>query len=209
MAMKLSGGYEQAAERIPLRGYLYAIRQEIGNANIRFDQQSGDIIMANSRRRVNSRSESYNRQMYIEGSAVRKLNTQPEREQPARKKQRKVSRTTQKNRAKATQMSSGYVVFLTVTSVITLFLCVYFVQLKAQLTTQTQSIAKQESALSTLKADNDALYNAVVASVDLEHVKDVATNELGMKYPSEEQIIQFDTAGSSYVRQYQDVPGMK
>ena len=165
--------------------------------------------MANSRRRVNSRSESYNRQMYIEGSAVRKLNTQPEREQPARKKQRKVSRTTQKNRAKATQMSSGYVVFLTVTSVITLFLCVYFVQLKAQLTTQTQSIAKQESALSTLKADNDALYNAVVASVDLEHVKDVATNELGMKYPSEEQIIQFDTAGSSYVRQYQDVPGMK
>ena len=163
--------------------------------------------MANSRRRVNSRSESYNRQMYIEGSAVRKLNTQPEREQPAKKKQRKVSKATQKNRAKATQMSPGYVVFLTVTSVITLFLCVYYVQLKAQLTTQMQSIAKQESALSTLKADNDALYNTVVASVDLEHVKDVAINELGMKFPSEEQIIQFDTAGSSYVRQYQDVPG--
>ena|GEM_PF-6904086 len=37
MAAKLPGGYEQVAERSPLRGYLYAIRQEIGNANIRFD----------------------------------------------------------------------------------------------------------------------------------------------------------------------------
>lgn len=30
-------------------------------------------------------------------------------------------------------------------------------------------------------------------------------NELGMTYPQEDQIYQFDTAGNSYVRQYKDV----
>lgn|GEM_PF-3793056 len=35
MAAKLSGDYEQVTE--PPSGYLYAMRQEIGNANIRFD----------------------------------------------------------------------------------------------------------------------------------------------------------------------------
>ncbi len=28
-----------------------------------------------------------------------------------------------------------------------------------------------------------------------------------MQYPTEEQIMTYDTAGNSYVRQYQDVPG--
>lgn len=164
--------------------------------------------MANSVRRVNSRSDYNNRKMYIEGSAVRKLDTEPVRKQPAKQRKR-VSQTAQQNRAKAKQMGPGYVVFLTVTSVITLFLCVYFVQLKAQLTTQAEGIAKQESKLSELRADNDALYNAVTASVDLEYIKDMAINKLGMKYPSEEQIVYFDTAGNSYVRQYKDVPGIK
>ena len=29
---------------------------------------------------------------------------------------------------------------------------------------------------------------------------------LGMKYPDEDQIYKFDTAGNSYVRQYRNVP---
>lgn len=166
--------------------------------------------MANFRR-VNSRSDYYNyqKQMYVEGNAVRKLNTQPKWEEPPRKKQEKVSRTARKNRAKATQMSAGYVLFLSVTAVVTLFLCVTYVQLKSQLTTQTKNIARQESQLSTLKAENDAFYNVVHSSVNLEYIKDTAMNKLDMKYPSAGQIIPFDTAGNSYVRQYRDVPGTK
>lgn len=163
--------------------------------------------MAN--RRVNSRSDYNKRQMYVQGSAVRKLNTQPEWEEPVRKKRAKVSRKAQQNRAKATRMSLGYVVFLTAVSIVTLFLCVSYVQLKAQLTTQTKNIARQESTLSTLKGDNDAFYNTVNSSVDMDHIRDVAMNKLGMKSPKPEQIVTFDTAGNSYVRQYQDVPGTK
>ena len=84
-----------------------------------------------------------------------------------------------------------------------------YLRLRSHLTTQTAAIASAESELSQLKADNDALYNTAMASVDLEQVRKTAISELGMQYPTEEQIITFDTAGNSYVRQYQDVPGTK
>ena len=163
--------------------------------------------MANSGRRTNAKTK-YN-DMYIEGTAVRKLAAQPARKAPRTKMVPTVSTKARNNRQKAKQMNLGYVLFLTITAVATLFLCVNFVQLKAQLTTQMENLAQKEAELSVLKADNDAFYNSVAASGDLEYIKEVATTKLGMKYPSEGQIVYFDTAGNGYVRQYQDVPEVK
>lgn len=167
--------------------------------------------MNNTSRRVNSRSDYYyTGQTYISGNTVRKLDYVPEQEEELQVRRKKtVSVKTQKNRVKATQMSRGYVVFLAVVSVIALGLCVNYLQMRSTLTTQLKTIARQESELSTLKADNDALYNSVMASIDLERVKMTAIKKLGMQYPTEDQIISFDTAGNSYVRQYQDVPGVE
>ncbi|MGI6006795.1 MAG: hypothetical protein ACOX8E_04795 [Ruminococcus sp.] len=163
--------------------------------------------MANPSRRVSSRSDYYRRQTaYISGNTVRKLEREPE-ERKQQKRRKTVSVSTQRNRAKAMQMSRGYVLFLALISAVALGLCVNYLRMRSFLTTQTEQIASAESELSTLKADNDALYNAVMASVDLEQVRETAINKLGMQYPTEEQIITFDTAGNSYVRQYQDVPG--
>ena len=167
--------------------------------------------MNNTSRRVNSRSDYYyTGQTYISGNTVRKLDYVPEQEEELQVRRKKtVSVKTQKNRVKATQMSRGYVVFLAVVSVIALGLCVNYLQMRSTLTTQLKTIARQESELSTLKVDNDALYNSVMASIDLERVKMTAIKKLGMQYPTEDQIISFDTAGNSYVRQYQDVPGVE
>ena len=161
--------------------------------------------MARTARETNYKTK-YSSQMYVEGTAVRELAPRPARKLPRTKKVPSVSRQARANRQKATQMNLGYVLFLTVTAVATLFLCVNFLQLKSQLTTQAANIERQEAVLSVLKADNDAFYNSVAASGDLEYIKEVATKELGMKYPSEGQVVYFDTAGNGYVRQYQDVP---
>ena len=45
-----------------------------------------------------------------------------------------------------------------------------------------------------------------MASVDLEAIREAAMDRLGMKYAEESQIQYYDTDGSSYVRQYQEVP---
>lgn len=157
--------------------------------------------MANNKRRVNSGSDQYERYIY-EGNAVRKIQAIP-LEEPVKKT---VSRTASKNRARASRMSRGYVLFLAAISTAALFMCVRYLQLKSQITTQTKQIALIESNISQLKADNDALYNSVLASVDLEYIKNIAMNRLDMDYPKQDQIYQFDTAENSYVRQYRDVP---
>ena len=153
-------------------------------------------------RRVNSRSERTVEQYVIDGNTVRKIQAIPQEEPEVRP----VRRTTSRNRARTRAMSRGYVMFLAVVSAAALFMCVRYLQMKSAITTQTKEIATAESELSQLKADNDALYNSVISSVDLEKIKDKAMNELGMTYPQEDQIYQFDTAGNSYVRQYKDVP---
>ena len=166
--------------------------------------------MAKTARRVNSRSENRRIQSYEDGNAVRQIYAVPEQE-PERRQAPKPQISTQvrRNRVRARSMSVGYVMFLAAVCVGTLFLCVNYLQMKATLTTQNETIASMESQLNKLQADNDAYYNQVMASVTLEDVKDAALNRLGMHYATASQIQYYDTTENSYVRQYQDVPSTK
>ena len=181
--------------------------------------------MAGSARRVNSRSvrttrrtternsgryreRDFVRDTYEDGNAVRRLSEYPSEEEKSGQR-KSVSRQVRRNRARAKNIGIGYVIFLAAVSIATLFLCVNFLQQKATLTTQSETIAQKESELNRLKADNDAYYNTAMASVTLDDVKDAALNRLGMHYATESQIIYYSTDEDSYLRQYQDVPGEK
>lgn len=153
--------------------------------------------------------KNYNYRMdpYIEGNVVRKperVNAVPQRRQEEIKPS--VSKKTRKNREKAQQINFAYVLFLLAAAVATLFVCVKFLQLQAESTTRRKAVASLESQLSTLKMENDAAYEEAVSSVDLERVKDIAVNELGMVYADQGQIITYDSQDSDYVRQYESVP---
>ncbi|MCI5699459.1 MAG: hypothetical protein MR308_03560 [Lachnospiraceae bacterium] len=160
-----------------------------------------------STRRVNSRSDYSRTKVYVDGNTVRKTAAVPNTQVQERLKQRQVSREISRNRKKALQMGKGYVLFLALVSIATLFMCVRFIQLRSTVTTQIKTLASMESELNQLTAENDALYNQTVNDVDLEHIKDVAMNQLGMNYATEDQIIWYsNNMTNSYVRQYQDVP---
>ena len=171
--------------------------------------------MAETARRVNPKTDRIQFRTIEDGNAVRQIPLVPE-ELPEREKEQKtvetgqqrptISRQVQKNRARATVMGKGFVFFLTVACMLTMLLCINYLQVRSKLITQTETIASLESQLSTLKADNDAYYNQTLASVTLEEVKEAALNRLGMHYATESQIIYYSTDDSSYVRQYQEVP---
>lgn len=143
---------------------------------------------------------------YVDGNTVRVAPAEWEEENPQR---RQVSRKTRKNRTKAMSMSRGFVVFLSAMSIVAMFMCVSYVQLKTEITRQTRKIASLQTDLNDLKSDNDALENSYEASVDLTEVYKIATEKLGMHYPNEKQIVSYNADGSGYVRQYSDVPGDK
>ena len=146
---------------------------------------------------------SYHVNTYVDGNTVRKVGADTEREVPKRPH---TSAATRKNRARALQMNMSYVLFLTVAAVVSVMVCINYLKLQSQNTTYQKSATALETQLSELKLENDSTYNRIVSSVDLEWVKDVAMNEMGMVYASDRQVRTYDSAQNDYVRQYQEIP---
>ncbi len=166
--------------------------------------------MANTRRNVGAgtgrpgKTEDRSMYAYVEGTAVRQLETVPER-QP-RERTPSVSTSTKHNRERALQMNLGYVLFLTAAAVVTVFMCVNYLQLQAKGTRLQREVTALETQLDAAVLRNESDYSRIMAGVDMEHVKDVAMNELGMGYASKSQIETYTIEDSDYVRQYSDVP---
>lgn len=157
-------------------------------------------------KKVSGREGHHNRQVnrstgyYVDGNTVRRVEEAP---QP---REKELSQAARRNRNRNLQMNRGYVLFLTIMCVAAVFACVHFLKLKAELTAQKNNFTAKELEYSQIKADNDAYYSETVSSVDLDAVREKAIGELGMKFPTEEQIKYYTQGGSSYVRQYRDVP---
>ena len=150
---------------------------------------------------------------YVNGSTVRQIEAQPVRreridrtkiqEEQQKKRRRNAAR---RNRERALHMSRGYVAFLTLCVGVVAFAAVALVQIQSQVTQRMEHIAALESQITDLKADNDARYKEIVTSVDLEHIKDVAINELGMQYATEDQIVYYSVENNNFMDQYSDIP---
>lgn len=154
-----------------------------------------------------------NKKYYVNGSAARQLNAQPVRkeridrtktEEERRKKNRRDA--ARRNRERAMYMSPARVMFLSACVGLSVFAAVTLVQIQAQTTQRMKQIASLENQLTDLRADNDAKYKEIVTSVDLNYIKDVAINELGMTYASEEQIVYFSIENENFMDQYGDIP---
>lgn len=117
-----------------------------------------------------------------------------------------VSLKTARNRRKALALNRGFVLFLAIMSFLTVLMCVQYLRLKETITAQTRVNNSLMSELNTLRSENDALLENVTNSVEWDRVKDVAINEMHMKYATEEEVVWYNTESSGYVRQYLAVP---
>lgn len=57
-----------------------------------------------------------------------------------------------------------------------------------------------------MKLANDNAYEQTLSSVDMEEVKRIAVNDLGMTYADEGQIITYNNQDGEYIRQYAEIP---
>lgn len=151
---------------------------------------------------------------YVNGSTVRQMEAMPvrqpqktdrrEREEQKRRKHRR--NAIRRNRARALFMSKGYVTFLTVCVAIVALAAVSLIQIQSEVTKNMESIAALESQITDLKSENDARYKEIVTSVDLDYIKEVAINELGMHYATEDQVIYYSVENNNFMDQYSDIP---
>lgn len=162
---------------------------------------------ANSTTRTNTRRQStgsrninQNNHYYIEGSAVRKSAGQ-KYEKPLYR-----AYTTRRTKIKAVPMNKGYMAVAVVAFVIVCSVLMGYVNLQSNITNHIITISKLESQLYEKKLANDETYTKIMSSVDLEEIKRIAVNELGMKYAKEGQVVKYTGEGNDYVRQYGALP---
>lgn len=88
----------------------------------------------------------------------------------------------------------------------TVYLCIDYLQLRAESTRLDKSIAALESELGMMLDANRAMTNSIASDVDLERIYQMAVGEMGMVFPNNNEVLVYDPADSGYVRQYARIP---
>ena len=103
------------------------------------------------------------------------------------------------------RMFRGYMLFLAIMCIVTVLMCIRYLRLKETITTQVKQNNELRTKLTNTRAENDALLESIQNSVDMNHIREVAINEFGMKYATEDQVIWYNGEDNGYVEQYRDV----
>lgn len=151
-------------------------------------------------RNRNANAARATRSAYVYGNTAREIEITREIEEPRRQPRPQV----RKNRERARHMSAGYVLFLAAALCMAALVLVNYIQLQAQLTNLTKSVASKESQLNSMRIANDEEYNRILNSINLEEVKRIAIGELGMTYAEEGQIITYTNERNDYMRRATD-----
>ena len=159
--------------------------------------------------------ESNRRNAYrVDGNTVRRMEAAPdyrqERIRREEKKQeeelRRRKRAAARNREKELRMSKSYVVFLTMAVTVFGVFCGSYIKLQSDVTARMKAIAKLESQITDLKADNDEAYKRINTTIDLDGIRNTAINDLGMFYATEDQIVYYSVDRNDYMNQYTEIP---
>lgn len=151
---------------------------------------------------------AYRSNAYVQGSTAPRRQSEeriyelPRKQRPTRH----VGKHVRRNRDRALYMNIGYVLFLAAAVVAATFILTGYLALQADITSSIKRISQMESTLNEMKLTNDENYDRIVSNVNLDEVKRIAIQELGMGYAKEGQIITFHGEGSDYVRQTGEIP---
>ena len=142
-------------------------------------------------------------QRAIEGNTARKVQTL---EYPSRDRQPERRERRHAEKSNVQYVNVLYMIFLAAASCMVLWSCVNYLQLQAETTSRVKHIASLETELEDLRKENNDNYTRIMTSVDLDHIRDVAINELGMVYAEPNQVILYDGGTDDYVRQNGSIP---
>ena len=144
---------------------------------------------------------------YNYGSAARQLQPAREDRQRTRRLEERRSARAAHRQTQALTMDFPYLMMLTFAVMVTLAILCSYIRVQSSIATSLRAIETQEKTLEALKSENDALQTAINTNIDLDHIYQVATQELGMVYADRHQVIRYQKTESEYVRQYEDIPG--
>lgn len=146
-------------------------------------------------------------QLYITESVVRKpkMEINPEIEY-GHGSQGQLNRERRRNKEFAQAMNRRYIGFLIVSAIVVFAAAAMYLGQRFHTVNVKKEITGLEGELAQLQNENDELQRIMDSEANSEEIRRIAMEELGMVYATPGQIIYYDHAESSYVRQYEAVP---
>lgn len=147
-------------------------------------------------------------------NAVRERNKKFDIEREKRRKKQE-KRVHLENRAQASRLrklekSLGINLFscimLVGAAVVMFTLCFKMIQLGNEIEDLERAVVTTQNDVNDLKVSNNSTYQEINATVDLKEVYRTATEDLGMVFASDNQIITYEDREAAYVRQYKTIP---
>ena len=102
-------------------------------------------------------------------------------------------------------MSPLFVLFLAGNLVLLTVSCISYVTVSASVTAHLQSIDTLTKELEALRTENENRQERLEVQVPLTEVYRIATEELGMQYPTDDEVIWYDRKPHDYVMQNEEI----
>lgn len=176
------------------------------------------------RKNTNVQRKGYQRENYVDGTTARKLQAVPDyadnsdydddydyaeeerrRERTYQERKRR-ERAANRRREKTKTMDGISLIILIAAVAVTFYVCLQYIRVQTDITALSKSIAVKESQVVSMKKDNNATLEEISRTFDLSYVYKIATKELGMIFPDEDQVIKYDSRKSDYVKQFEEIP---
>ncbi len=146
----------------------------------------------------------------VYGNTVRKLNTQPVRREvpdqtPDIERRKAPSVKEDKHKGLASSFGFAYAMLLSLAAVAVFVSLVQYIAVNVEAGQKAKQISTLQKELSTAVMENDNYEMSINSSIDYDYIFQVATEELGMVYASQSQIVTYDSKESEYVVQYKDI----
>ncbi len=119
-------------------------------------------------------------------------------EKEARRKARR-----RQNYMRANRISTAYMVMAVALACAILY---SYVRLQSNITISLKQISVMQNKLEAVRAENDATQKRLATAVSLEDIKTDVTENLGMRYATDSQIIYFEVENTDFMSQYSDLP---
>ncbi len=140
---------------------------------------------------------------YVHGTAAYRV--KPQTQKASQKKKEKTVVKKKRHQKVKMSMDFGSLVYFSFAVIISVCACVCYLQLRAEVTQNMQTLAQMKASLYDLEMDNNAMESTIMMSIDLDKIKDIAMNELGMMYPTPEQIITYEIEEDNYMDVYVNI----
>ncbi len=142
---------------------------------------------------------------YVKGNNALKIDARAAlQEMPSRNTLKEIR--SEEKRKKKMHMSVLYIAFLAVMLTVLGKTLVTYISLQSEITNTVDNITAYEDKLQELTLDNSDEYAKINSEINLDDVRRIAIEDLGMVYADENQIIKYTKENSDYVRQFTDIP---